>query len=358
MPQLHVNLSKIKYNAMALQHMLSAQGVRMIPVTKCVGGDIKVREMLRDIGFSTLAESRLSKMTHHQKQPTQQDMMIKGALPNEIEDVVLKSQVSIQTEFSTIQALNDMAVQKGVKHAIYLMVDWKDGREGALTYEVVHLVKKIIKLKGIYLKGLAFNFMCFRPIQPTEEDIVYMNYFIESVERDTGVRFNSISGGNSSLLTLAMYTDLGRINELRIGEALFRGYETSYNMRLPYLYDDAILLSGRILEIKPRLDIEKRQAYMQAIVDVGQLDTVIDGIQPIESHLKIVGSSSDALMIDLGHSDYYQIGDEITFQLNYSSLAQSMHMPHISKNYIEDKGIEQLINGFVEIKKNNFIKQS
>jgi predicted amino acid racemase len=36
-----------------------------------------------------------------------------------------------------------------------------------------------------------------------------------------------VSGGNSSMLPLTMYNDLGKINELRIGETLFRGVDTT-----------------------------------------------------------------------------------------------------------------------------------
>ncbi|PXA38876.1 alanine racemase, partial [Staphylococcus pseudintermedius] len=55
--------------------------------------------------------------------------------------------------------------------------------------------------------------------------------------------------------------------------------------------------------------------------------------------------------------DYYQLGDKIEFHLDYSALAHSMHMQHIPRSYEEDLGIEQLVRGFVDIKKNNFIKQ-
>lgn len=78
MPQIHINLSKIKYNAMVLQHMLAEQGIRMIPVTKCMGGDPKVRQQFREMGFNTLAESRLTAMMTNEQHPTEHDMMIKG----------------------------------------------------------------------------------------------------------------------------------------------------------------------------------------------------------------------------------------------------------------------------------------
>ncbi len=69
--------------------------------------------------------------------------------------------MSIQTELSTIHQINEVAeVLK--KHKILLMVDWKDGREGVLTYDVLDYIKEIIHLKNIHFVGLAFNFMCFK----------------------------------------------------------------------------------------------------------------------------------------------------------------------------------------------------
>ena len=49
-----------------------------------------------------------------------------------------------------------------------------------------------------------------------------INKFISAVEKEIGYKFKIISGGNSSMLPQTMYNDLGKINELRIGEALFR----------------------------------------------------------------------------------------------------------------------------------------
>ncbi|UXR75848.1 MULTISPECIES: alanine racemase [unclassified Staphylococcus] len=353
MSQIHINLSKIKYNAVLLQQMLYQRRIRMIPVAKCMADDEKVHQLLRDLGFDLIAASRLNHIP--QTQTLRKDfMLIKGSLPEEATRTVALTRMSLQTEMETIQALNDAALEQGTTHQLLLMVDWKDGREGVLTYEVVPYIKKIKQLKGIDFKGLAFNFMCYRQMPPTEEDLPYINRFIEAVERDTGVHLQTISGGNSSMLMLAMYQDMGRINELRVGEAIFRGYETSYNMRLPQLYDHAVTLSGRILEIKPRLDLRTRQTYLQAIVDIGQLDTAVDDIMPFDDKLSIVGYTSDVLLLNLGLADYYQVGDCIPFELGYSAIAQSMHSQQMEKKYIEDVGIEVLIEGFLDKKKEKF----
>ncbi|KIX89910.1 alanine racemase [Staphylococcus microti] len=350
---IHIHLSKIKYNAVLLQQMLHHRGIRMIPVTKCMAGDTKVHTMLRGLGFDLLAESRLKHIPTAQT-PRKDFMLIKGSLPEEAAQTVQQTRISLQTEMETIRALSEAAIAQGIKHQLLLMVDWKDGREGVLTYEAVSYIKEIKKLAGIDFKGLAFNFMCYRQMPPTEEDLPYMHRFIEAVEKDTGVHLHTISGGNSSMLTLAMYQDLGRINELRVGEAIFRGYETAYNMRLPQLYDNAVTITGRIIEIKPRLDLRTHQSYLQAIVDIGQLDTAADDIIPFDEQLSIVGYTSDVLLLNLGLADYYQVGDDVTFELGYAAIAQSMHSQQLKKQYVEDAGIELLIQGLVDKKKEKF----
>ena len=62
-------------------------------------------------------------------------------------------------------------------HDEYLIVSmhWKDSREGILTYDIPEYINEIMHMKYICLAGLAFNFMCFQDIAPTEEDILFIN---------------------------------------------------------------------------------------------------------------------------------------------------------------------------------------
>lgn len=41
------------------------------------------------------------------------------------------------------------------------MVDWKDGREGVLTYDVLDYIKEIIHLKNIHFVGFSIQFYVF-----------------------------------------------------------------------------------------------------------------------------------------------------------------------------------------------------
>ncbi|RIO59585.1 alanine racemase, partial [Mammaliicoccus sciuri] len=156
------------------------------------------------------------------------------------------------------------------------------------------------------------------------------------------MRFKIMSGGNSSMIAQMLYQDMGKINELRVGETLFRGVETTTNQPIASLYQDAIILEAEIVEIKPRIDISSSQQYLQAIVDIGNLDTFIDDIKPHHHQVKVIGATSDHVMIDLLNQDHYQISDKIQFSLGYKALAQSMYMTNLGKNYIHDSVIEKL----------------
>ena len=175
----------------------------------------------------------------------------------------------------TIRQLNHIATEMSHQHQVILMVDWKDQREGVLPYDIVEYINEIKLMNNIKLLGLAFNFMCFKSKAPTLNDIDEINQFVHHVQYETGVSFEVISGGNSSMLPLLKQYDLGCINELRIGETLFRGVDTTTNENIPELFQNAILLEAEIIEIKPRYT-KTKESYLQAIVDVGYIDTVIE----------------------------------------------------------------------------------
>ena len=343
MARIKVNLSKIQYNAKVLQTLLERRQIHFTPVVKCVAGDERIVSTIKSLGITHFAESRIDNIERLR------DLNITFTLlrpTTEFETMVSTVKLSIQTELDTIKQLNVIAKRMNVKHQIMLMVDWKDGREGVLTYDVLDYIKEIMSMSHIQLVGLAFNFMCFKSKAPEENDVFMINKFISAVEKEIGYKFKIISGGNSSMLPQTMYNDLGKINELRIGEALFRGIDTTTNEPIASLYQDAIVLEAEIIEIKPRINQVTHQSYLQAIVDIGYLDTFTDGIKPIAIDLKMVGASSDHLMIDLNNQDHYQIGDRIQFSLNYEALSQSMYMKNLTKSYYDDSKIQTLIENF------------
>lgn len=342
MAQININLSKIEYNAEALRTLLEENDIHLTPVIKCIAGDSRIIETLIQSGITHFAESRLENINENFKDQCNY-LLLRPTSKKHYTQLVETIKISMQTEIETIREINDIAKSLNKKHQIMLMIDWKDRREGVITYDVLNYIEEIIKMTQIQLVGIAFNFMCFKSSAPTEDDIFKINQFVDAIENNLGFRLKVISGGNSSMIPQLMYNDLGRINELRIGEALFRGVDTTTYQSIPMLFQNAITLEAEILEIKPRLS-DNNQCYLQAIVDIGYVDTDIDKIKPIKNDVNIVGASSDHLMINLNNQDYYKIGDVIEFSLEYEALSQVMYHNRMTKNYLKDHYIHSLNN--------------
>lgn len=342
---LNIQLSKIKYNAKVLQAICEAKQIMFVPVIKCIAGDAVIVEALKDLGIYHFAESRLDNI----QRINDSDLtytLLRAPRHADISAMVKQVETSIQTELITIDKINEAAESLGRKHKVMLMIDWKDGREGVLTYDALKYIEHIMTLKHIHFIGVAFNFMCFKSDEPSDEDIIMINKFVAAIEREIGYRLKIISGGNSSMIPQLMYNDLGKINQLRIGESLFRGIDTTTEQSIAMLYQDAITLEAEIIEIKPRIDSISNKAYLQAIVDVGYLDTIIQKISPLNHDIKILGASSDHLMLDLNNQDYYQVGDKIQFSLQYEALSQTMYMKNLTKQYNSDPLLETLVEHF------------
>lgn len=171
MAQVKINLSKIKYNAQVLSSIFNQNHIRFTPVIKCVGGDNRIVETLKEIGLTHFADARIENITKSKNEDLS-FMMIRTPSRSELNDVVQQTDISIQTEITTIRRLNDIAREKGTKHKILLMVDWKDGREGILTYDIIDYINEILYMHHVLIVGLAFNFMCFQSVIPTEEDVL------------------------------------------------------------------------------------------------------------------------------------------------------------------------------------------
>jgi Predicted amino acid racemase len=174
----------------------------------------------------------------------------------------------------------------------------------------------------------------------------------QTIERQLDIELQIISGGGTSTLLLveAGKVPVG-INQLRIGEGILLGTDTTNSRTIPWLYTDAFLLEAEVIELKSKpsvpigdigrdsfgnvpqfVDIGVRN---RAILALGKQDVYIEGIEPLERNIKILGASSDHLIIDVTDSQkQIRVGDDITFRLTYSGLLSASQSRYISRTFI------------------------
>ena len=347
-PRLEIDLGKIRYNARFLVDLLGGRGISVSAVTKAVLGLPSVAKELLAAGVSGLADSRIENIQTMRRAEIRASMtLIRSPMISQAELVVKNTDISLNTELDVISELSKAAQASGRTHGVLLMVELGDLREGIMPADLENVVRRTLGFPNITLKGIGSNLACRCGVAPDAENMAELSALANAIDASFGSVLPIISGGNSSTLNWVLDgSDIGRVNNLRLGEAILLGCEPLHRQPIEGLHTDAITLVAEVIESKikpsqPWGTIEETAfgaapstpdsgSISQTILALGHMDTDPQGLIP-PSGIKILGSSSDHIIVDSGR-DCLPIGAEISFQLNYSALIRTMASPFVTKH--------------------------
>jgi predicted amino acid racemase len=294
-------------------------------------------------GVTRLGESRLDNVERLRRAGIDEDiMLLRLPRPSEVDAVVRLTQVSLNSEVETVRALSRAAQARGVTHQVILMVETGDRREGVMPDQALSAARVMLDLPGIDLVGVGTNLACIGGIVPTRENVQLLVDIAESIEHTLGIQFEVISGGHTSNLDLLMRDEMPpRVNQLRVGEALLLGVNSTTRSPLPFLHQDAFTVVAEVIEVKTKPSLPDGQIAVdafgrtphwedlgprqRAILALGEQDMRIEGLHPRRPDVSIVGASSDHLVVDVTDADPpVRLGDELAFDPQYPAAATAM----------------------------------
>jgi predicted amino acid racemase len=348
-PRLLIDFQKLRTNAETILKLAKKNGVTSsFLVTKVLAGYVPAVEMLAKCGFTHLADSRIQNLKKFAHIPLPK-VMLRLPMISEAAQVVRYSDISLNSELLTIAALNDQALRQNKVHQIILMFDLGDLREG-LFYQDAYLktVDIISKMAGIKLLGIGTNLTCYGGIIPTPDNLQILLAIKNRINKELGISLDLISGGNSSTIPLLQNQTLPKgINNLRIGEAIMLGRETAFGKPIPGTFNDAFVLEAELIETqtKPSYpigtmgmnsfgeipNIENLGLMKRGILAIGKQDVAIENLFPIDESVKVLGGSSDHLLVNLEKSPAL-LGNRLRFLVNYPGLLQLMTSEYVKKS--------------------------
>jgi predicted amino acid racemase/D-alanyl-D-alanine dipeptidase len=346
-PRIEINLEKIAHNAKALKDLYGSKGIDVIAVTKVVCGNPNIAKALVKSGIRILADSRIENIRRMLNAGVQaQFLLLRTPGPSQAEAVVKYTDISLNTELSVIERLSTYAIDYDRLHKIILMVELGDLREGLMPADLDNTVKQVLKLKGIKLVGIGSNLACFGGVKPNKEKMGCLSSIANDIEEKFGLTLEYVSGGNSANYNWFMSTmDVGRINNLRLGESIYLGCETLFRKPIPGLYTDAMTLVSEVVEskIKPSLpygeicqdafgnvpEFKDQGQIRRAILGIGLQDVLVSGLTP-RSDIEIIGASSDHIIVNAKNMEL-NVGNELEFDLNYGALLSAMTSDYVNK---------------------------
>ncbi len=351
-PRIEIDLVRIAHNVKKLKELYGSKGIDVMGVTKVVCGEPNIANALVKSGINTLADSRIANIKRMREAGIQaQFVLLRTPIPSQVESVIKYADISLNSELSVVKILSKFAVKQDTTHKIILMVELGDLREGLMPSDLENTVKEVGGLEGIELVGIGTNLACLGGIKPDEEKMGYLSSIARDVEEKFGLTLEFVSGGNSANYSWFMSTkDVGRINNLRLGESIYLGCETLYRKPIPGLFTDAFTLVAEVIEskIKPSVpygevcqdafgnvpEFQDRGQIRRAILGVGLQDVLVSGLTS-RSDIDIIGTSSDHIIVDAKQIDL-KVGNEVEFDLNYGALLSAMTSPYVIKRYVND----------------------
>lgn len=321
----------------------------MTGVTKAFLGSPEIVDAWLRAGIDGFGDSRIENIEKMRRTEMPASItLIRSPMLSQAEQVVALADVSFNTELDVISELSSAAKKQDRTHGIVLMVELGDLREGIMPALIEKTVHEVLRFPNLNLKGIGTNLACRCGVSPDATNMGTLSNLADSIEATFGVALETISGGNSANLTWALSgAETGRINDLRLGEALLLGVEPLHRKPIEGLHTDAITLVAEVIEskrkpsqpwgeiaesafgeVEPSTD---RGSISQSILAIGRQDTDPAGLAP-PAGIAILAASSDHLVIDSGNDRAPLIvGSEVSFQLNYSALLRAMTSPFISK---------------------------
>lgn len=215
--------------------------------------------------------------------------------------------------------------------------------------DFARIVRKTLGCPNIRLVGVGGNLACRSGVSPDDKNMSDLSAMAEAIEKEFDVSLDVVSGGNSANLNWALNGgEIGRINNLRLGEAILLGREPLHRQPIDGLYTDAITLIAEVIESKtkpmvPWGDIAETafgsvspceasepvelKQQCQTILAIGHQDTDPAGLE-MDRGMTLLGASSDHLVLQTGRFAL-RPGAEIRLSPNYSALLRSMTSPFV-----------------------------
>lgn len=357
-PVLEIDLGAIKQNSLAMNQKMNDKGLRVCGVIKVADGDVRVAEAYAAGGCDQIGSSRVQHLKElKEKDSSITTMLVRIPMECEVEDVVRYADISLDSERTTLLALNEEAGKQQKIHSVIVMLDCGDKREGAEGLEeLTDLCVLAESLPNLKLMGIGTNWGCVSGVDPDKEKLEFLAEGVRTVEKSLGRKLEIVSGGNSALL-LWVYAGEElppEINHIRLGGTIANPitFRINRGVELEGRNEHSFRIKAQISEIKVRdmnlaggglnwrgdvIQSVHGGPRKRAIIDLGSADIGnCKDLLPVDPSIEVMANSSDHTVLDITDCEKdYQVGDVVEFALKYSALMYASYSRHVCKIYVD-----------------------
>ena len=355
---LEMNINKLKHNYDFLDKIFESNNIKWAVVSKVLCGNKTYLTELLKLGVKQVCDSRLTNLKNIKLLNNEiETIYIKPPSKRNVANVIKYSDISLNTEISTIKLLSKAAKKQGKNHKIIIMIEMGELREGVLRDEFIKFYETVFKLENIEVIGIGANFSCLYGVLPNPDKLIQLSLYEQLIEAKFNREIRYVSGGSSVVIPLIINNTLPKgINHFRVGESLFFGTDVYHNSFIEDMEHNVFKLFAEIIELTEKSRVPTgvlgsniegksyefnendlgKKSY-RAIVDLGLLDVDEKHIWSSDKNIKFVGATSDMIVIDLKNNpNNYKVGNLLEFNMDYMGLLRLMNSKYIEKRIKND----------------------
>ncbi|WBM75632.1 alanine racemase [Saprospira grandis] len=344
---------KLAENYQRLDELFQEKNIQWAVVSKMLCGHRLYLEELIKLGAKQLCDSRLSNLKMIKSISEEVETIYIKPPPQEIiPEIVQYADISFNTEIESIRLLSEEAARQNKLHKVIIMIEMGELREGVMREEFMDFYEQVFKLPNIQVVGIGTNLTCMYGVLPSQDKLIQLCLYEQLVEAKFNREIPLVSGGSSVTIPLIFQNLLPEgINHFRVGETLYLGTDVYNNRTYERMHQDVFKLYAQIIELneKPLVpdgnmglnlkgeavtfkDELRQKTAVRAIIDLGLLDVDEAHLQLADPKQKMLGASSDMVVIDLGSNEEgLGVGDLIEFKLDYMAILRIMNSKYIEK---------------------------
>lgn len=348
-----LDIKKLTSNFNYLNDLFKKNNIKWSIVSKMLSGNKAYLTELLKFDITQICDSRVSNLKMIKSiNPNIETIYIKPPAKRAIPGIVKYADISMNTEFETIKLLSKEAKKQNVTHKIIIMIELGELREGVMGDDFMAFYESVFRLENIKVIGVGANLSCLYGVLPNHDKLIQLSLYKLLIEAKFNKQISYVSGGSSVTIPLIFQNLLPKgINHFRVGESLFLGTDVYNNKPFKKMNSDVFRLYSEIIELteKPTVPIGELGTNVEgvdyeidmskignttnrAIIDIGLLDVETNHLELIDKTLKIVGASSDMIVIDLNkNKNKYKVGDLIEFKLDYMGILRIINSKYIEK---------------------------
>ena len=342
-----IDLEALRHNLEVVNRWVRGADASLTVVTKALCGHQEVVKALRKMGVRSMADSRLENIELLGDAPGDAEQWyLRPPHRSQLGDLVRLTHASLNSELEVVRAIDREARRQNRVHGVVVMIELGDLREGILPGKLVDVYEEIFRLENVRVLGVGANLGCLSGAIPSVDELMQLVLYRELLELKFKRAMPLVSAGTSAVLPLLLQGQLPRsVNHFRVGESILLGTDLINGGTIEGLRGDVVTVEAEVVEVKHKSlvpsgettemapfaaiegdeELAPGQRGWRALVNLGQVDTEVSALTPVNPAYRIAGASSDITVVNVGDEpDGLEVGDAIRFRPGYSAMVRLM----------------------------------